>query len=96
MSRQINTSSPYKNGDISEYIPLETFPLTIAISRDGLKTFTDYFDIETAPDHAFTNPTVTVTSDGLYVLNYWALKYTEDWKMIGLIDLKVATFRLKI
>lgn len=71
-------------------------PLTIAISRDGLKTFTDYFDIETAPDHAFTNPTVTVISNGLYVLNYWTLKYTEDWKMTGLIDLKIATFRLKI
>ena len=71
-------------------------PLTMAISRDGLKTFTDFFDIETDPGYAFTNPSVTVTSDGLYVLNYWACKYSADWAMRGLIDLKIATFRVNL
>ena len=71
-------------------------PLTMAISRDGLKTFTDYFDIETDPGYAFTNPSITITSDGLYVLNYWACKYSDEWVMNGLIDLKVATFRIKL
>lgn len=71
-------------------------PLTMAISRDGLKTFTDYFDIETDPGYAFTNPALMVTSDGLFVLNYWCCKYSDEWVMNGLIDLKVATFRIKL
>ena len=71
-------------------------PLTMAISRDGLKTFTDFFDIETDPCFAFTNPSVTVTSDKLFVLNYWACKYTPDWLFGPLIDLKIATFRIKL
>ena len=71
-------------------------PLTLAISRDGLKTFTDYFDIETDPEYAFTNPSAMVTSDGLYVLNYWACKYSDNWAMKGGIDLKIATFRVKL
>ena len=69
-------------------------PLTMAISTDGLKTFGDFFDIETDPNWAFTNPSVTVTSDGLFVLNYWACKYNEEWLFGPLIDLKIATFRI--
>ena len=69
-------------------------PLTMAISIDGLKTFSDFFDIETDPNWAFTNPSVTVTSDGLFVLNYWACKYNEEWLFGPLIDLKIATFRI--
>lgn len=71
-------------------------PLTMAITRDGLKTFTDYFDIETDPYYAFTNPAVMITSDGLFVLNYWSCRYSEDWVMNGLIDQKIATFRVKL
>ena len=71
-------------------------PLTMAISRDGLKTFSDYFDIETDPDWAFTNPSVTITSTGLYVLNYWACKYTPEGIFGPLIDLKIATFKINI
>lgn len=34
---------------------------------------------------------VTVISDGLFVLNYWAAKYNEE----GIsLDLKIATFRI--
>ena len=71
-------------------------PLTMAISRDGLKTFSDFFDIESDPEWAFTNPSVTITSDGIYVLNYWACKYTDDGLFGPLIDLKIATFRINI
>ena len=69
-------------------------PLTMAISRDGLKTFTDFCDIETDPGRAFTNPSITITSDGLYLLNYWTCQYQEDGRMGGPIDLKLATFRI--
>lgn len=69
-------------------------PLTMAISRDGLKSFTDFFDIETNEDYAYTNPSVTVTEDGLFVLNYWSCKYTADGAFGALIDLNIATFRV--
>jgi hypothetical protein len=69
-------------------------PLTMAVSRDGLKTFTDFFDIEDDPTYAYSNPSFTVTSDGLFILNYWSCKYTEDWLFGPLIDLNIATFRV--
>jgi len=69
-------------------------PLTMAISRDGLRTFTDFFDIETDSGWAFTNPSVTVTSSGLFVLNYWACPYTPEGRFGPLVDLKMATFRV--
>ena len=71
-------------------------PLTVALSRDGLKTFTDYFDIETDPNRAFTNPSITVTSDGLFVLTYWTSPYSPEGYFLGPIDLKLATFRVKL
>ena len=71
-------------------------PLTLAISRDGLRTFEAVTDIETDPGYAFTNPSVTVTSSGLCVMNYWTCKYSDKWIMDGLIDLKVATFRVEL
>lgn len=71
-------------------------PLTVAVSRDGLKTFTDYFDIETDPNRAFTNPAVTVTSDGLFLLTYWTSPYSPEGYMLGPIDLKLATFRVRL
>ena len=71
-------------------------PLTMAISRDGLKNFTDFFDIETDPQWAFTNPSVTITSSGLFILNYWACKYTPDGRFNSLVDLKMATFRIDL
>ena len=71
-------------------------PLTIALSRDGLRTFTDVYDIETDPNYAFTNPAITFTSDGYCLLNYWTCKYSPEWVMNGLIDLKLARFRITI
>lgn len=72
-------------------------PLTVAVSRDGFKTFTDFFDIETDPDYAFTNPSVTVTRDGLFIVNYWSSKYNEQGFFGGTaIDLNIATFRVKL
>ena len=71
-------------------------PLTMAISRDGLRTFTDVFDIETDPGRAFTNPSFTVTADGLFLLNYWSCPYAPSGRMEGLIDLKLATFRVRL
>ena len=71
-------------------------PLTLAVSRDGLRTFTDFFDIETDPGRAFTNPSVTILSDGLILVNYWTCPYSPEGRMSGLIDLKLASFRLRI
>ena len=71
-------------------------PLTLAISRDGLRTFEAVTNIETDPGYVFTNPSVTVTSSGLCVLNYWTCKYSDKWIMYGLIDLKVATFKVNL
>lgn len=71
-------------------------PLTMAISRDGLKTFTDFYDIETDPCKVFTNPSVTITGSGLCILNYWTCQYTADGRFGHLVDLKVATFRIHL
>jgi predicted neuraminidase len=71
-------------------------PLTMAISRDGLRSFSDYIDIETDPGRAFTNPSITVTSDGLFLMNYWTSPYLPDGRFRGQIDLKLATFRIKL
>ena len=71
-------------------------PLTLAISRDGLRTFSDYFNIETDPSRAFTNPSITITSDGLFLLNYWSCKYSPDGIMGGVRDLKLASFRINL
>ena len=70
-------------------------PLTMAISTDGLKTFSDCFDLETDPGQAFSNPSVTVTSSGVFVLNYWAAQYNEQGIFELPLDLKVATFRIR-
>ena len=72
-------------------------PLTMALSRDGLRTFTDFIDLETDPMQIYTNPAITITSDGLCVLTYWNGRYHEDGRMgAGYISLKLATFRVKI
>lgn len=70
--------------------------LTAAISRDGLKTFSSFCDIETDPNRVFANPSITVMSDGLFLLNYWSSPYSARSSFGGFIDLKFATFRFKI
>jgi sialidase-1 len=87
-------NSEYDMGWYSHYG--KRTPLTVALTRDGLKTFDGFFDIETDPDRAFTNPSVTVTSDGLFLLNYWTCKYSPEGRMGGPIDLKLATFRVEV
>jgi hypothetical protein len=71
-------------------------PLTLAVSEDGLRTFSDPFDIETDPNRAFTNPAITVTSDGLFLLSYWSSPYSKEGYFGGMIDLKLASFRLEL
>jgi len=71
-------------------------PLTAAISADGGVTFTDFWDIETHPKVAFSNPGITWTRDGVCLLTYWAVPYNENWRFSGLIDLKLARFRVRI
>lgn len=71
-------------------------PLTAAISRDGLRTFSEYFNIETDPSRAFANPAIMVTSDGLFLLTYWTSPYSPEGCFGGPIDLKLATFRIKV
>ncbi|MCL1856709.1 MAG: exo-alpha-sialidase [Kiritimatiellaeota bacterium] len=71
-------------------------PLTAAISADGGQTFTDFWDIETDPATAFSNPGITWTRDGTCLLTYWALPYDKEWAMTGLCDLKLARFRVRV
>jgi len=70
-------------------------PLTAAISADGGATFTDFWDIETDPKTAFSNPGITWTRDGVCLLTYWVCPYSADWVMNGLIDLRLARFRVR-
>ena len=70
-------------------------PLTAAISADGGVTFTDFWDIETDPNIAFSNPGITWTRDGVCLLTYWVCPYSNDWIMNGFIDLRLARFRVK-
>jgi len=71
-------------------------PLTAAISADGGVTFTDFWDIETDPGTAFSNPGITWTKDGVCLLTYWVCPYSKDWVMSGLIDLRLARFRVNV
>lgn len=71
-------------------------PLTLAISRDGLKTFTHFYNLETDFDYAYTNPSILVKEDGLFVMNYWTSKYNQEGRLGGDIHLKIATFRVNI
>ena len=71
-------------------------PLTAAISADGGVTFTDFWDIETDPKIAFSNPGITWTKDGVCLLTYWVCPYSENWIMNGLIDLRLARFRVRV
>jgi sialidase-1 len=70
-------------------------PLTAAISADGGVTFTDFWDIETDPKTAFSNPGITWTRDGVCLLTYWVIPYDEKWVMNGLCDLRLARFRVR-
>lgn len=71
-------------------------PLTMALSRDGLRTFTDFYDIETDPERGYSNPTLSFTEDGLCILTYFTMAYAPKGYMVGPADLKVVTFRVKI
>ena len=70
-------------------------PLTAAISADGGITFTDFWDIETDPNTAFSNPGITWTRDGVCLLTYWVIPYDKEWRMAGLCDLRLARFRVR-
>ena len=70
--------------------------LSMAISRDGLKTFTHFYNLETDFDYAYTNPSILVKEDGLFVMNYWTSKYNQEGRLGGDIHLKIATFRVNI
>ncbi|MBQ3141373.1 MAG: exo-alpha-sialidase [Clostridia bacterium] len=71
-------------------------PLTAALSRDGLHSVFDVFDIENDPGRAYSNPSVTFTSDGWCLLNYWSCDYLPDGRLGPLIDLKLARFRIDV
>ena len=73
-------------------------PLTFAISYDGLKTFSNFYNLETDEDFAFTNPSIMFTSKNLAVLNYWTTIYEENGPMslTAGVDLKIATFNVEI
>jgi len=67
-------------------------PLSIALSDDEGETFYHVGDIESDPKWGYSNPGAYFLKNGKCVLNYWAVKYTDDWTMRGLISLKIAMF----
>lgn len=69
-------------------------PLSIALSEDEGETFRHAGDIETDPRWCYSNPGALFLADGTCLLNYWAVEYTPDWVMNGLIHLKVARFQV--
>ena len=70
-------------------------PLTAAVSADGGVTFTDFWDIESDPNTAFSNPGITWTREGVCLLTYWVIPYSNEWIMNGLCDLRLARFRVR-
>ena len=71
-------------------------PLTVALSRDGLRTFTDFYDLETDPNRMFTNPSITFTGDGWCLIPYGSSPYEPDGRFGSPYDLKLARFRIQI
>ncbi len=75
-------------------------PLTVAISKDNGASWQNFKNIEDAPDGAFSNPGVYITSQKKVFINYWATKYikrSSDRPMIPnpeTISLKLAIFNL--
>lgn len=69
-------------------------PLSIALSDDEGESFHHLGDVEGDPGWAYSNPGAYFLKNGKCVLNYWAVKYTPDWVMSGMIHLKVALFDL--
>jgi sialidase-1 len=68
-------------------------PLSIAVSRDEGKTWSEPKHIETDPEWAFSNPGLWFFGNGRAMVTYWACPYTADWLMdVRLLDLKAALF----
>lgn len=66
-------------------------PLTVAVTSDNGSSFQHFFNVESDPDWAYSNPGVTWVGRRCY-LTYWAVPYTPEGSMAGLIDLKLASF----
>ena len=81
-------NSPYDPAFRSHYG--KRSPLTAAVSRDQGRTWAPVRDIEDDPGRAFSNPGCRFTGDGKAIVNYWTCRYTPDWSMQDIIDLRVA------
>jgi len=53
-------------------------PLTVAISRDGGRTWGNFKAVEAAPDYEYTNIGIAFTSQGKMVLSYMASRTRAD------------------
>ena len=63
-------------------------PLTIAITYDNGKTFSDFFNVEDDPRGVFSNTTAFWLNDSEFFLTYWTCIYTDNWLMTEDTDLK--------
>ena len=81
-------NSPYDPGFASHYG--KRSPLSAAVSKDEGRTWTSVGDIETDRGRAFSNPGCRFTSEGTAIVNYWTCRYTPEWRMQDVIDLRVA------
>lgn len=72
-------------------------PLTVALSRDGGKTWQPRLNVETDPGWAFSNPACAFHSNGTAILSYWACPYEPSGRMgVDRIDLKAAIVDLSL
>lgn len=72
-------------------------PLTVAVSHNDGKSWSDPLDIETNPDWAFSNPGAIVLSNETIFMNYWACEYEPSGLMgVDRIDLRGAIIPLSI
>ena len=69
-------------------------PLTIAVTYDGAKTFTDILDIESDPKGVYSNSTVFWVSDDELLVTYWYCTYTDNWLMTEDTDLRQTRIKL--
>ena len=70
-------------------------PLTVALTADNGRTFTHLYDIESDPAWGFSNPGITWVGRRCYMA-YWAVPYSPEGSLGGLIDLKLAAFDVDV
>ncbi|MCC7349337.1 MAG: exo-alpha-sialidase [Phycisphaerales bacterium] len=67
-------------------------PLTLAVSKDGAKTWSAPKNVVDDPKRCYTNPVIYFMRSGRCVLAWFEMGYNDKWQMFGRIDLRGAIF----